>query len=114
MKKILKKEDIICSEGLRYTRVSYSNGDIKWFDGFNNTILMSIDEISFGDNNSDTLKRLNKEYNNIKNQITKQHIWEFGRENWEAEYGNDPGDYNSPNKTNMKEFFDIFIKNNNL
>ena len=38
-------------------------------------------------------------------------IWEFGRLLWENEYGEDPGDYDTPNETNMKEIFDNFIEN---
>ena len=45
------------------------------------------------------------------NEKTKKLIWEFGRLLWEEEYGEDPGDINSPNKTNMTEIFNTFIKN---
>lgn len=41
---------------------------------------------------------------------TEEKIWEFGRLLWENEYGEDPGDYDNPNQTNMKEAFDHFIK----
>lgn len=37
-------------------------------------------------------------------------IWEFGRLLWNNEYGEDPGDYDSPNDTNMTEIFEEFIK----
>ena len=41
---------------------------------------------------------------------TEEKIWEFGRLLWENEYGEDPGDYDNPNETNMKEAFYHFIK----
>lgn len=44
---------------------------------------------------------------------TKKQIWEFGRLLWSNEYGEDPGEFENPNKTNMIEIFNDHIKSIN-
>ena len=49
----------------QYTRIKWSNGEIKWYKGLNNTGISCLDEVGYGGKESDKLEKVYQEIFNI-------------------------------------------------
>ncbi len=42
----------------QYTRIKWSNGEIKWYEGLNNIGTSCLDEVGYGGKESDKLEKI--------------------------------------------------------